>query len=376
MYQSIRFVILVIFLSSHWVQAGEVEPPPLAKRTYFYVGGKYVGEPGKEVMQGQMYVETLTPAKIRHAYPLVLIHGLSQTATNWMTTPDGRMGWAEYFANKGYVVYMIDQPARGRSAWHPNIDGSLRVFSARQVEQRFTATESFRLWPQAAKHTQWPGSGENKGRMGDPIFDAFYRTQVESLVDAAETQSRMREAGAALLDRIGPAILLTHSQGGLLGWVVADARPAAVKGIVALEPSGPPFENAVTGTDKTRAWGVTDIPVAYEPPLGTPSELVLEKEDRADGPNLHTCTLQREPARKLRNLSGIPTLLVVAQASYHSVYDHCTAKFLKQAGVPVDFVRLENERITGNGHMLMIEKNSLDIADFVDRWIDRQFGPR
>jgi len=93
-----------------------VDQSAVAKRGYFYVGGKYVGEPGKEIMQGQIYVEVLAPKKQRRPYPLVLIHGAAQTATNWMGTPDGRKGWAEYFVEQGYVIYMIDQPMRGRSA--------------------------------------------------------------------------------------------------------------------------------------------------------------------------------------------------------------------------------------------------------------------
>jgi pimeloyl-ACP methyl ester carboxylesterase len=81
--------------------------------------------------------------------------------------------------------------------------------------------------------------------MGDPVFDAFYSTQVESLVSNAETQKLAQSAGAALLDRIGPAILLTRSQAGAFGWLIADARPTLVKGIIAVEPFGPPFRDAV-----------------------------------------------------------------------------------------------------------------------------------
>ena len=63
-----------------------VDQTAVAARGYFYVGGRYVGEPGKETMQGQMYVEVLAPKDVRRLYPLVLIHGAAQTATNWMGT--------------------------------------------------------------------------------------------------------------------------------------------------------------------------------------------------------------------------------------------------------------------------------------------------
>ena len=346
-------------------------PTIAAKRSAFFVGGAYSGEAGKEIMRGQMYVEYLAPKKITQKYPLILVHGAAQTAINWMNTPDGRKGWAEFFLEKGYAIYMVDQPARGRSAWHPNIDGALRTFTAQTIERQFTAPEFYKAWPQAEKHTQWPGSGEKKGRMGDPIFDHFFASQVQSLASDIETQERMMAASAALLDRTGPAILVTHSQSGMLGWVMAEARPKLVKGILTIEPSGPPFENAVTSTTKARPWGLTDIPLAYDPPAQKPEDLKPVKQDKPDRADLVACTLQSEPARKLVTLSKIPTLLVVSEASYHAPYDHCTAAYLKQAGVPVTFLRLEDKGIKGNGHMVMYEKNNLEIAKLLIDWAQK-----
>jgi pimeloyl-ACP methyl ester carboxylesterase len=342
-----------------------VEQSAVALRGYFYVGGKYVGEPGKEIMQGQIYVEVLAPKDVRRPYPLVLIHGAAQTATNWMGTPDGRKGWAEYFVEQGYVVYMIDQPMRGRSAYHPE-DGKTRMFTAANEEFQFTAIETAGTWPQAKKHTQWPGNG---GRKGDPIFDAFYATQVETVISAEETEKRNQDAGAALLDKIGPAIVLTHSQSGPFGWLIADARPKLVKAILAIEPSGPPFEATVIGSGRARVWGPTNIPITYEPPVKDPNEIAVEREAKADGPDLFVCWMQKEPARQLVNLKDIPVMVMAAEASYHQVYDHCTAKYLNQAGVKTEFIRLQDKGIHGNGHMVMIEKNNLDIAHVIDEWV-------
>lgn len=338
---------------------------------FFFAGGRYVGEPGKEVMTGQMYVEKRTPAKVTQPLPLVLVHGAAQTATNWMMTPDGRKGWAEHFLDKGYVVYLVDQPARGRSAWHPEVNGKLRMFTAAQLERLFTASAELGNWPQAKLHTQWPGTG----RRGDPVFDAFYATQVESLASDVETQMLMQAAGSALLDRIGPAILVTHSQSGLLGWVMAESRPKAVKGIVAIEPSGPPFHNAAPGNPKARAWGITDIAVTYDPPVSDPAQIQTETQSAPDGAGLIPCTLQREPARKLVNMAHIPVLVTTAESSYHAPYDHCTAAYLRQAGVPAQFVRLADRGIRGNGHMVMLEKNNLQVADFIADWIRDHVKP-
>lgn len=342
----------------------------LGSRGYFYVGGKYTGPSDQQVMSGQAYVEVLVPKKIRRPYPLVLIHGAAQTATNWMGTPDGRRGWADYFVEQGYVVYMIDQPMRGRSAWHPS-DGATRMFTAPALERQFTATAQFGNWPQAKAHTQWPSQGPLAGQRGDPVFDAFYATQVESLASNADTQRNNQMAGAALLDRIGPAVLLTHSQAGPFGWLIADAGPGLVKGIVAIEPSGPPFENSTNATGKARPWGLTDISITYAPAAAQAEDLVVERHV-AQQPELFACWMQKEPARQLPNLRRVPVMVMAAEASYHAVYDHCTAQYLQQAGVTTDYVRLQDHGIRGNGHMVMLEKNNLDIARFIDQWLQRE----
>ena len=341
-----------------------MEHSAIARREFFYVGGEYAGAPGQEVMHGQMYVEKLIPREPRRLYPLVLFHGAGQTATNWLGTPDGRPGWAEYFAGAGYALYLVDQPARGRSAWQPGIDGELTAFAATFQEWLLTASAADPHWPQAVKHTQWPGAG----RRGDPVFDAFHATQVPFLADPVETQRLVLAAGVALLDRIGPAVLMTHSQAGTFGWLLGDARPDLVKAIVALEPSGPPFESAIVAAGPGRVWGVADLPLAYDPPAAA-AELAIEQEAEPDYPDLIRCWRQKAPARRLANLAGIPVAILTGEASYHAVYDHCTAKYLAGAGVDVAFLRLEECGIHGNGHMLMLESNSREIAALVADWL-------
>ena len=113
-----------------------------------------------------------------------------------------------------------------------------------------------------------------------------------------------------LLDMISqPVILMVNSGVASSGWAVADARPKLVRGILAAEPVAPPVENAERGsTGPGRLWGVTNLPIHYDPPVKDPAELKPVREEKADGPDLLPCWIQQEPAHKLVNLEAIPVL--------------------------------------------------------------------
>src|SRR5260370_36591268 len=80
----------------------------IGRQGHFYVGGHYVGEPGKETMDGAMYVEVWVPKDIRHPYPIVFVTGGGgQGAYTLMQTPEGRPAWSSEFVNQGYTAYMM-----------------------------------------------------------------------------------------------------------------------------------------------------------------------------------------------------------------------------------------------------------------------------
>ncbi len=183
----------------------------------------------------------------------------------------------------------------------------------------------------------------------------------------------------ALLDKIGPAIVLTHSQSGPLGWLAADARPGLVKAVIAVEPNGPPFFNVDNvgspewfreAADKQRPWGITAVPLQYSPAASNPSDLEIARQDKPDGQDLSRCWLQKDPPRQLPNLQKMPILILTSESSYHAAYDHCTVKYMEQAGVRPKWVRLPDAGIHGNGHMMMLEKNSAEIAALMSKWLD------
>jgi pimeloyl-ACP methyl ester carboxylesterase len=208
---------------------------------------------------------------------------------------------------------------------------------------------------------------------------------VPAIQDFTLQQRLNRDAIVALLEKIGPSILLTHSQSGTFGWPVADARPDLVKAIVAVEPNGPPFHDVTNlgapdwfrdAHTSARSWGPTAVPLTYQPAASTASELAVVQQATADGPDLVRCWLQKEPARQLPKLAALPVLVLTGEASYHAPYDHCTVKFLEQAGLHPTFVKLAKAGIRGNGHMMMIEKNSDEIAAVIDGWLDKSVARR
>ena len=256
----------------------------------------------------------------------------------------------------------------------------MSLLPVKRIEQRFTAPQDFPSYPQALNHTQWPGIG----RQGDAIFDKFMKSQVQLQTNASMLAAFNNASYAALLDEIGPSVVVAHSQAGMFGWQLGDARHDLVKAIIAIEPegppfqdySGPPFEPGYITSSAERPFGLSILPLQYDPPIGTSSSLLIKEQHPAPSPELSPCTLQKEPARKLSNLAQIPVLLMTSESSYHAVYDYCTVEFLRQAGVDTEWYNLPDRGFHGNGHFIFMEKNNQEIVKGIARWIDGHAGER
>jgi pimeloyl-ACP methyl ester carboxylesterase len=352
------------------------DPPlTLARDGFMYVGGNIMKVEGREFYYGQMYVEVKIPANQTHPYPIIMVHGGSMSGTNFTGTPDGREGWAQYFVRQGYAVYVVDQVGRGRSGFLTAATGPMRNSERGNSASRFVSQEKFKLWPQAALHTQWPGNGD----ADDAVTAQLAMSQLPAIADFDKQQPANRDGLIALLDKIGPSILLTHSQAGAFTWPVADARPNLVKAILAIEPNGPPFFqfDFIGAPDWFKEvglalpYGISILPITYSPPVKDASELQFVQQEKADGPDKIRCYAQKEPARQLPNLAKIPTLVLSAEASYHAPYDHCTVKYLEQAGMKPTFIRLADRGIHGNSHVMMMEKNNKEVAAVIAEWLDK-----
>lgn len=344
----------------------------------FYVGGKWVGKPGHKIMYGSMFVEEWVPKKVRHRYPVVFVQGGGgQTFIASVQTPDGRPGWAYNFVNAGYTVYMVEDPGEGLSSYIPGLYPPLvPPRTASILAQEWTGglpppPKIQKVWPQWKKETEWPGNSADKGRIGDPVFDYYAKTELQYI--AGYQEKLFSKAIIRLLDLIGkPVIMLVNSGYSPSGFDAADARPKLIKAIISVEPWGPPVENAELGAGgQGRVWGLSNLPLHYSPPIKNPAQLHPVRQSKLVRPGLEPCWLQSKPVHKLINFVHIPVLDVSGQASYHRPYARCIAEWLNQAGVKTKYVRLENIGLTGNGHQLMSEKNSAAIAKLFMQWLDK-----
>src|SRR6185437_8403044 len=255
-------------------------PLVLAKTGWVYAGGHVETIDGKHYTVGQIYAEYMIPAEQTRPYPVIMVHGGTMSGTNYTGTPDGREGWAQDFVRAGYAVYVVDQVGKGRSAYYPSVYGPKAQTDMANNQSRYVAQAKFALWPQAHLHAQWPGDGS----LDDPAVRQLVASQLPSVKDFHRQQELNVAALIALIDKIGPSILMVHSQAGAFGWPVADARPENAKALLAIEPNGPPFYPVSFigapdwfqyGDTMALRYGISDVPLTYAPPLKDPSELKI-----------------------------------------------------------------------------------------------------
>ena len=197
----------------------------IARQGFFYAGGKYVGEAGKEVMGDAMYTEVWVPKQLRASVSDRILP--RQWADRRRLAADAgqpaRVGPITWWRKAIPFIWWITRRAGGRLTC-PAVDGKLGIRTALDLETIWTApATSGGNFPRMKLYTQWPSDSPKKGMMGDPVFDYFTKGQLQFVANQDELTV---PAGVALLDMIGkPVILITHSQGGGMGFDVANQRP-------------------------------------------------------------------------------------------------------------------------------------------------------
>jgi len=327
----------------------------LADQGGFWIGVQRKQLPYGTIAQGQMFVQYMIPEKKAHALPVVMVHGGGGQGTHMMGI-GGRPGWVHYFVQAGYSVYWLDRPSYGRSPYHPDALGPSHLPNVPAFEGLIGSTAVFNT-------AQWPGPGG----MNDPIIDQFMACEQGNVTDEAFHSDLVWPGGAELLDKIGPCILFVHAFGGFFAWGVADRRPNLVKAIVAMEINGNPFAAQLR-------WGLTASPMTYEPPVLDVTQFNLRDQSAppdSPRPVVSPFKLQAEPARKWKNLQGIPITWVTSEFGGGGSPVSNVA-FLKQAGCTAEMLRLRDYGIMGNGNLMLLEKNNHEVFAVIQDWLSKK----
>lgn len=321
-------------------------PLVLKSRGSFYVGGEQVERtavelgslgPADQITVNQMYVEFMVPVDASKV-PVVMVHGATLSGKTYDTTPDGRMGWYEYFVRKGHPVYVVDQVGRARSGFDQSVFNKVRAGQVPPDQQpsmlrlgdRFGSWTNFRIGP--APGQPFPGT-----QFPVDAADEMSKQSVPDLLGTSRADNPNWKALSDLAMQLEGAVLVTHSQSGPYPLKSALIDAQGIRGIVMVEP----------GTCQAEAHSDQEIARLAKTPI-----LILF------GDNLAADTKLDLP-------------------NWEERYDDCAAfkKRIDAANGNVRLISTAETDMRGNTHMMMMDRNNLQIADLILAWIKEQASP-
>jgi pimeloyl-ACP methyl ester carboxylesterase len=314
----------------------------LQKQGSFYVGGHVQhtdatsSTPGgflypneDDIMINQMYVQYQIPvSKARHV-AVVMLHGCCLSGKTWETTPDGRMGWAEYFVRQKRPVYVPDQSSRARSGFDATVINEVKL-GLRPVSDlpdififgREAAWDLFRFgpaYPRPFADEQFPVEAMKEfGKQVIPDLNATLPARNPTWVNLA-----------ALARRVDGAILMGHSESGFFPQQAALIDPRGVRGAISIEGG------CLTTLNAQQLAVLAQIP-----------ELIVYGD----------------------HLTGSPGSADLWQANFNGCKQFVDQ--INSAGGDATMLHLPDAGQFGNSHMLMQDKNNLVVADMLLDWID------
>ena len=324
--------------SSHQLQTPK-KPLVLKAQGSFYVGGETSEQTkaelgnfglGGHISINQMYVRYMIPQKTKGQPPVVMIHGMTLTGKTWESTPDGRMGWEEYFVRKGHSVYIPDQVGRGRSGFNQAVFNNVKFGQLKSD----TLPPMWRFSDETAIPNFRIGSIDGKPHAeGQFPAEALNELSKQAVPDVSMSLPNPNPTCKALSDLsldLKGTILISHSQSGAYPLEAALINPKGIKAMVLVEPGR--------------------------------------------CPNNYT-------AEQMAIVSKIPTLIVFGDYlnqptgvphSWQTAYDGCKTYVEKvnTLGGKAQVLHLPQQGIKGNSHMLMQDKNNLQVADLILKWIE------
>ncbi len=291
-----------------------------------------VNRPGNTAHVDHANVLYMTPVE-DNGNPIVYLHGYGQSRMGWLTTPDGRDGWAQMFLRNGHAAYLVDQPGRGEAgaATSMTMDGFLDAWAEDSKDYKpgdqawYTHFRIGRVAPERYEGSQFPE--------GEEAQDQFFRqmTPNTTTFDMAKSAAAVSAVLAEVKERTGnKSVFITHSQGGAVGW---DVDVENVSAIIAIEPGGAP---QVDG-DQYKKLLDAKIPIIFY--FGDYME---------NGP------------QDIMS-SGFWSMIKAGAVSFAEAYN--------AAGGDATVIDLPAIGITGNSHFMFQEMNNQVIADHIEAWL-------
>jgi hypothetical protein len=316
----------------------ETRPLTVKEQGSFAAGGTVKRGPDGQTLHGDhAHVFYQVPANARK-FPLVFWHGFGQFSKTWETTPDGREGFQNIFLRRGFPVYVLDQPRRGDAG-------------RSTVPETIPATPDDQTWFNIFRVGVWPDYFPGVQFSRDPEALNQYFRQMTPNTGPFDVQV-VSDAVSALFNRIGPGVLVTHSQGGGPGWVTA-IKNRNVRAVVAYEPgSGFVFPQGEVPPAMTSAGGgkleAVGIPLA-EFMLLTKIPIVIYYGDNI-------------PEKPIANPAQDQWRTRLAMA-------RLWAEAVNRRGGDVTVVHLPEAGIRGNTHFPFSDLNNAQIADLMSKFL-------
>jgi pimeloyl-ACP methyl ester carboxylesterase len=343
----LAFVMVSTYSGSAQAQDGTHGPLVLKQQGMFYVGGDVVhtdwanGPDGLlatiprsgDIAINQMYVTFMVP-QAHHGVPIILMHGGNLSGACFETTPDGRMGWYEYFARKGHAVYLPDQVSRARSGFNvtPFNEVAAGVRPPSTLPNLLVLTKAvswqiFRFGPSlgtAFADEQFPVEAIDE-LAKQSIPDQNADSQQPPGINL--TPTRLAELGV----KIGGAVLVGHSESGFFPELAALQNTAGLRGLISMEP-------------------------------GSCAATTLSKEQIAKLANVPTLVVFGD------HLADVSTPVLSWPAALADCEQYVAQ--INQAGGDATMLHLPAAGVFGNSHMLFQDRNNLQVGDMILSWID------
>ena len=326
------------------------EPLVIQEQGSFLAGGSTLTDSGNFVFS-DLWSQSGQTAYGDHAYvwyqvpvnakklPMVFLHGGGQSKRTWETTPDGREGFQNIFLRRGFTAYLVDQPRRGEAGF--TLASGDAMTPMHYDRTMFTL---FRLgrWPEFYEDSQFPRDASS--------LEQFYRQGTPNT--GPLDFNVVADSIAAVLGKTGPAILVTHSQGGGAGWLTV-LRTDNIKAIAAYEPGGSP-----------RLFPEGEVPE----PMNTSFGLI-------EGTAI--------PLEEFRKFTRFPIVIFYGDHIATEPTDNYGAdqwraelamgrkfaELVNKYGGDCTVIHLPELGIRGNTHFMFSDLNNIEIADLLSKWL-------